>query len=119
MINACSRFGKPEVAIQLCMEIPKAKKKAESIHVKYKQFIISGLKFAAETEKIHGNGFVIINALGFSTVASIYMAVAITFSSTVIIIKLLSEKHDLQSLYGKIIFIECVFSFVSFFRLRV
>jgi len=62
MINACSRFGKPEVAIQLCMEIPKAKKKAESIHVKYKQFIISGLKFAAETEKIHGNGFVIINA---------------------------------------------------------
>ncbi len=47
-------------------------------------------------------GFIIISALGFSTVASIYMAVAITFSSTVIIIKLLSEKHDLQSLYGKV-----------------
>ncbi|KKR78243.1 MAG: Sodium/hydrogen exchanger [Candidatus Curtissbacteria bacterium GW2011_GWA1_40_9] len=47
-------------------------------------------------------GFVILSALGFSTVASIYIAVAITFSSTVIIVKLLSEKNDLQSLYGKI-----------------
>jgi len=34
-------------------------------------------------------GFVILSALGFSTVASIYIAVAITFSSTVIIVKLL------------------------------
>lgn len=47
-------------------------------------------------------GFIIISALGFSAAAALYMAVAITFSSTVIIIKLLSEKHDLQSLYGKI-----------------
>ena len=47
-------------------------------------------------------GFILINALGFSLVASFYMALAITFSSTVIIIKLLSEKHDLTSLYGKI-----------------
>ena len=62
MINACSRFGEPGTAIQLCMEIPKAKKRAQSIHVKHKQFIISGLKFVSETEKIKGNGFVIINA---------------------------------------------------------
>jgi len=47
-------------------------------------------------------GFILINALGFSLVASFYMALAITFSSTVIIIKLLSEKHDLGSLYGKV-----------------
>ncbi|MEK9146595.1 MAG: cation:proton antiporter [Patescibacteria group bacterium] len=47
-------------------------------------------------------GFVLVSALGFSQIASIYMAIAISFSSTVIIIKLLSEKHDLQSLYGKI-----------------
>ena len=60
MINACSRLGKSSIAIQFCMEIPEAKKKAESIHIKYKQFIISGLKFASETEKIIGEGFVII-----------------------------------------------------------
>lgn len=47
-------------------------------------------------------GFVLVSALGFSQIASIYMAIAISFSSTVIIIKLLGEKHDLQSLYGKI-----------------
>ena len=61
-INACSRFGEPETAIQFCMEIPKAKKKAEKIHVKYKQKLISGLKFAQNTEKIKGKNFVIINA---------------------------------------------------------
>ena len=62
MINACSRSGKSDVAIQLCMEITKARKKAQSIHTKHKQFIISGLKFVSEAEKINGNGFVIINA---------------------------------------------------------
>jgi single-stranded-DNA-specific exonuclease len=60
MINACSRLGESETAIQFCMESLKAKKKAELIHAKYKQFIISGLK--SESEKIEGNGFVIINA---------------------------------------------------------
>jgi Kef-type K+ transport system membrane component KefB len=47
-------------------------------------------------------GFVLLGGLGFSAITSLYMAVALTFSSTVIIIKLLTEKHDLQSLYGKI-----------------
>ncbi len=62
MINACSRLGESGLAIQFCMEIPKAKKKAESMYVKYKQFIISGLKSVSEIEKIQGDGFVIINA---------------------------------------------------------
>lgn len=61
-INACSRFGEPETAIQFCMEIPDAKKKAESIHVKYKQSLISGLKIAENLEKINGKKFVIMNA---------------------------------------------------------
>lgn len=47
-------------------------------------------------------GFILIAALGFGTPASLYIAFAITFSSTVIIIKLLSEKNNLQSLHGKI-----------------
>jgi len=61
-INACSRLGESDTAIKFCMEIPEAKKKAETIYVRYRQHIISGLKFAAETEKIQGRGFVIINA---------------------------------------------------------
>jgi|TARA_B100000315_G_C14594803_1_gene598208 RecJ-like exonuclease len=62
MINACSRLGETNIAIQFCMEISKIKKRAESIHVKYKQFLISGLNFVSKTKKIEGNGFVIINA---------------------------------------------------------
>ncbi len=62
MINACSRLGKSHIAVQFCMEISKAKKIAESLYIKYRQLIVSGLKFVAETEKIEGNGFVIINA---------------------------------------------------------
>ncbi|MBR9701395.1 DHH family phosphoesterase [Candidatus Pacearchaeota archaeon] len=62
MVNACSRLGESGTAIQLCMEIPKAKKKAQTIHARYRQFIISGLKFVEETEKIQGKDFIIINA---------------------------------------------------------
>jgi single-stranded-DNA-specific exonuclease len=62
MINACSRMGDSGTALEFCMESGKAKKKAELIHTKYKQVIISGLKSVAESEKIEGDGFVIINA---------------------------------------------------------
>ncbi|MDP3986699.1 MAG: DHH family phosphoesterase, partial [Nanoarchaeota archaeon] len=62
MINACSRLGRSDTAIGLCMEITEAKKKAEEIHTKYKQHLISGLDFASKAEKIEGKGFVIINA---------------------------------------------------------
>ena len=62
MINACSRLGESEKAVQFCMESAKAKKRVELMHTKYKQVIVSGLKFISESEKIIGNGFVIINA---------------------------------------------------------
>ena len=47
-------------------------------------------------------GFLIALFLGFGIVPAMYIAVALTFSSTIIIVKLLSEKGDLGSLYGKI-----------------
>ena len=47
-------------------------------------------------------GFFISMYLGFSTVESLYISVALTFSSTIIIMKLLSDKEDLDTLYGKI-----------------
>ena len=62
MINACSKFGESETAIQFCMGLSSAKKKAEAIHIKYKQLLISGLKYVTEIEKIEGRGFTIINA---------------------------------------------------------
>ncbi|MBW3020538.1 cation:proton antiporter [Candidatus Woesearchaeota archaeon] len=47
-------------------------------------------------------GFFIIRYFGFDNVTSLYMAIALAFSSTIIIMKLLSDKHDLETLYGKI-----------------
>jgi len=47
-------------------------------------------------------GFFIAIFLGFSDITALYIAIALTFSSTIIIVKLLSDKGDLQTLYGKI-----------------
>jgi len=48
-------------------------------------------------------GFVIsYYLLSFSYVASLYIAAALMFSSTIIVTKLLSDKRELDSLYGKI-----------------
>ena len=47
-------------------------------------------------------GYFISSLLGFSIITSLYIAIALTFSSTIIILKLLSDKGDLDNLYGKI-----------------
>jgi Kef-type K+ transport system membrane component KefB len=47
-------------------------------------------------------GFVIALALGFDVVPALYIAVALTFSSTIIIVKLLSDKRELDHLHGRI-----------------
>ena len=47
-------------------------------------------------------GFIIAYFFGFNYLSSAYIAIALTFSSTIIIVKLLSEKKDLNSLYGKV-----------------
>tara|TARA_Y100000310_G_scaffold242976_1_gene247313 strand:- start:20185 stop:21912 length:1728 start_codon:yes stop_codon:yes gene_type:complete len=47
-------------------------------------------------------GFLISIALGFSVIASVYISIALTFSSTIIIMKLLSDKNDVDTLYGRI-----------------
>lgn len=49
-----------------------------------------------------GAGFLICLALGLDVVTSVYVAVALTFSSTIIIVKLLSDKREIDSLHGRI-----------------
>ncbi len=100
IINACSRLGKSEIALQFCLESPKAKEKAESMYIKYKQLIISGLKFASETDKIEGDGFVIINAQDqikdtmIGIIASILSNSPVYELGTVIIAMALDETGD-------------------------
>ncbi len=47
-------------------------------------------------------GFLICVALGIDWMTAIYIGVALTFSSTIIIVKLLSDKREIESLHGKI-----------------
>ena len=47
-------------------------------------------------------GFFIILLLGKDWLTSLYLAIALTFSSTVIIVKLLSDKKEVDTLHGRI-----------------
>lgn len=47
-------------------------------------------------------GFGIGLLLGLNYVTSLYVAVALTFSSTIIIVKLLSDKREIEALHGQI-----------------
>jgi Kef-type K+ transport system membrane component KefB len=47
-------------------------------------------------------GYLIALALGMDSVTALYIAVALTFSSTIIIVKLLSDKRELEQLHGRI-----------------
>ncbi|MDZ7749442.1 MAG: cation:proton antiporter [Halofilum sp. (in: g-proteobacteria)] len=49
-----------------------------------------------------GIGYLIAIALGYAPVPALYIAVALTFSSTIIIVKLLSDKRELDTLHGRI-----------------
>ncbi len=46
--------------------------------------------------------YLMLSAFGFSQILSLYLSLALTFSSTIIVVKLLSDKRDTHSLYGKI-----------------
>jgi Kef-type K+ transport system membrane component KefB len=47
-------------------------------------------------------GFILSLAFGYGIVASLYIAVALTFSSTIIVLKLISDKRDTEKLYARI-----------------
>src|SRR5690606_6334049 len=47
-------------------------------------------------------GAAIAGLMGFSVIESIFLATALTFSSTVVVVKVLDQKGELDSLYGRI-----------------
>ncbi len=48
------------------------------------------------------SAFLLALLFKFDTLSSLYIALAVTFSSTVIVVKLLDEQKDINSLYGKL-----------------
>ncbi len=47
-------------------------------------------------------GFGVAMLLGFTPIVSVYLAIAFTFASTIIVVKFLTDKEDTDSLYGRI-----------------
>jgi len=91
IINACSRMDEPETALMLCLGNSNARKKAERIYVKYRQHIISGLKYINQNINIQGKHYVIINAKDYikdtiiGTLASILSFSSVYKEGTIII----------------------------------
>jgi len=48
-------------------------------------------------------GYVICEALGMEVVPALYIAAALTLSSTIILVKLLSDRREIDSLHGRIV----------------
>ena len=61
--------------------------------------LVAGLSQVAFTAAV---GFAIAMLFGFEATTAFYIAVALTFSSTIIIIKLIGDKRELDTLYGRI-----------------
>lgn len=61
--------------------------------------LLSGLAQIFFTSAV---GFLIGRLVGFDNLTSVFVAVAFSFSSTIIIVKMLMDKEDLDALYGKI-----------------
>ena len=64
-----------------------------------KTSVITGVLQVVVTASV---GYVISLYLGLNRISAIYTSIALTFSSTIIILKLLSDKGDFHKLYGKI-----------------
>ena len=47
-------------------------------------------------------GYLLALVFNFSMVEALYIGIALSFSSTIISLKLLADKHDLEKLYGRI-----------------
>ncbi|MEO5627743.1 MAG: cation:proton antiporter [Candidatus Saccharimonadales bacterium] len=63
---------------------------------------IAGLIGIGKVVTVTAIGFVIGKFFGYSSLAALYIGIALSFSSTIIILKLLSDKKEQNRLYGKI-----------------
>jgi Kef-type K+ transport system membrane component KefB len=66
-------------------------------------FLISTIGTTIQVLLVTGFGFLISYLLGFSPITSIYIGLVLAFSSTMVVIKILSEKKEITTLHGRII----------------
>ncbi|HUO87362.1 MAG TPA: cation:proton antiporter, partial [Thermoanaerobaculia bacterium] len=88
-----------EVGIALLLFLVGLELSLDKIRDLGKVAVIAGLGQVAFTA---AGGFALAFALGFDPLASIFIGVALTFSSTVVVVKVLDQKRELDTLYGRI-----------------
>lgn len=88
-----------EVGIALLLFLVGLELSLEKIRDVGKVAVVAGLGQVIFTA---GGGFAFCLLLGFDVVESIFIATALTFSSTVVVVKLLDQKKELDSVYGRI-----------------
>ncbi len=88
-----------EVGIALLLFVVGLKLDLAVIRTTGRVALLTGLGQVLFTSAI---GFLLARGLGFDVTASLYIAIALTFSSTIIIVKLLSDKREIDSLHGRI-----------------
>ncbi len=65
--------------------------------------LVSGLGGAIRSLFMFTLGFIVALIMGFVTREAVYIGIIIAFSSTLIVIKLLSDKRELDTLHGRIV----------------
>jgi Kef-type K+ transport system membrane component KefB len=88
-----------EVGIALLLFIVGLELSLDRIRDVGKVAVVAGLGQVVFTA---GGGLGLCLLLGFDFVASLFIATALTFSSTVVVVKLLDQKKELTSVYGRI-----------------
>lgn len=88
-----------EIGITLLLFLLGLELKLSELRFVGKVAVLTGIGQIVFTSVI---GFLISLLLGLEALSALYVAIALTFSSTIIIVKLLSDKKELGTLHGKI-----------------
>ncbi len=88
-----------EIGIALLLFIVGLELSLDKVRDVGKVAVVAGIGQVVFTAVI---GCALCLVLGFSWIESAFLATALTFSSTVVVVKLLDEKHEMDTLYGRI-----------------
>ncbi len=65
--------------------------------------LVSVLTATVKSVLMFGAGFFIAGYFGFTNIEAVYIGLILAFSSTMVVIKLLSDKNELETLHGRLI----------------
>ena len=88
-----------EIGIALLLFIVGLELSLDKVRDVGKVAVVAGIGQVVFTAVI---GYALCLLLGFTWIESAFLATALTFSSTVVVVKLLDEKHEMDTLYGRI-----------------